>query len=343
MTPLEIEARKIFTDSDYSISDKHVKSAALDFIAIKSSQNYGFFLCKTLSSLDNFKKQHSIELKIISELFSGLPLLIAEKSSKTDPVVSNTIYMRHGIPSINIITLNNLLKSNLLPRFIAKRGGLFVRIDSEKFGNLQRDSGISISELSRESQIARKTLYSYIQEPKIVSKENIEKLSSIFNLKLEDITIESSVLEEQAIVLDEEEKGKITGPKNKLQEEINDVLQSIDKKPIESYWFTSVPFDGLSNVKETKGRLPINFVTGTATSSFSTRDMKRMESTASIIKILQDKRAVWISETENESIDKKQSPLVVLSIDELGKMMNIKELLIKLDKKRKEAYKKTKN
>ena len=153
--------------------------------------------------------------------------------------------------------------------------------------------------------------------------------------------IESSILEKGVLIADHDETEKVTAPKNKLQEEIDDVLQNLEKNPIKSYWFTSVPFDGLSNIKDTKGKLPLNFVTGTATSTFSKRDLNRMQSTASIIQILQDKRAVWISETENEMLDNSPSPLVVLTLDELGKMVNIKELLKKLDKKRKEAYKKS--
>ena len=81
---------------------------------------------------DNFKKSQVIELKIVSETFQGIPLIISMKN-KHKTFKDNVIYEKDNVKILTINTFQKILNNETKPSIYSKRGGEFVQIDPDKF------------------------------------------------------------------------------------------------------------------------------------------------------------------------------------------------------------------
>ena len=129
---LILQTEECFEQANYKIS-KIENSSCIDIIAenkdpisdgsysATDQTNLRIFL-KVLGNLNTFKDKQSKDMKLLSYIGGGVPLLIASRYSRQRKLEHGIVYTRYTISSINVKTLETLLKNNVNPSELAIRG-----------------------------------------------------------------------------------------------------------------------------------------------------------------------------------------------------------------------------
>ena len=96
-----------------------------------------------MTNVDSLSEDVANELKTLSSLLKGCPLLIGEKNGLNN-LEDDVIYFRFGIQAITHQTLRNNLLEGIPVKVYAGPGGLYVNIDEVKLRELREDKGISL-------------------------------------------------------------------------------------------------------------------------------------------------------------------------------------------------------
>jgi len=125
---------KIFEHTHFDLSTPLMGcGGCFDLIA---KQKNILILVKLLENIDSFREDQAYELRKLSSMLSGLPLLIGRNIRRSSELEDGVIYSRYEIPAISKETLRNLLVHHLPPLIYAHRGGLRVKIDGELSMNM---------------------------------------------------------------------------------------------------------------------------------------------------------------------------------------------------------------
>ncbi|TFG01147.1 MAG: helix-turn-helix domain-containing protein [Promethearchaeota archaeon] len=148
-----------------------------DFIVKKKNLS---FILKFFKNIDNIKEETVEGIKILSKLFNASPLLIGLKN-RYQEIEDNTIYIREELPIITIGTLKNILKQDLYPFILVRRGGGIVFLNGELMKKLREARRISRKELSEQIGVTKRTICSYESENMRPSKEIADKIQDILD------------------------------------------------------------------------------------------------------------------------------------------------------------------
>lgn len=156
-----------------------------DFLA-KIKENNEIILIKIAEKLSDKMLE---ELKKISNALEGIPLVIEEGLEE------DIIYSKRGMPMLNTKTLEKVLKKEDLPLIYINKGGVYVKINPQKFREKRKELGYSIGELAYKLGVSRKAAMGYergemdatismsLKLEKLLGDDVFEKLS-IEGLKL---------------------------------------------------------------------------------------------------------------------------------------------------------------
>ncbi len=355
---LESRVQGIFRLVGFEIITDTSGSASFDFFAYKKTPISSFvrqnYLVKVLIDLDVFRKQHGIELQILSDLFSATPLLVSETSGGED-MHDNTVYYRHKIPSVNTTTLKNLLVHSEKLYQYSVRGGYLIKISGQKLKDLREKHGLTQEQLAEILNISLKTLQRYEKDITDPNIENAQKIASYFN--------DTSIFE-QIVISPKKEQGQVgthqqaltnvdippemTKPKTKLQ---NIITFRLDQLGYVSLWFRSIPFDGfvllrkyVKKGKDTNKIMIDKNVCGTnipiLSGTIPSVHKKIIEKVHTSTKLshASTKKNLWVAQ-DNEQIKELKkcihktllNDLRIISIEELESLENkqLKEILLK--------------
>jgi len=148
-----------------------------DLIVRKKNQS---FILKFFKNIDNIKEETIKGVKILSKLFKANPLLIGIKN-RYQEIEDNTIYIRDDLPIVTIGTLENILKRELFPFVLIRRGGGIVFLNGGLMKELREAQRISRKELSEKIGVTKRTICSYESENMRPSKEIAEKIKAILD------------------------------------------------------------------------------------------------------------------------------------------------------------------
>jgi predicted transcriptional regulator len=118
------------------------------------------------------------DIKSLSTILKSKPLLIGIKN-RYQKLEDNTIYVRNGLPFITLNTLEKILKNNVYPYILAKRGGGVVYLDGVLMKELREQHSITRKELSEKLGITKRTVCSYENESMRPSEEMARKILNI--------------------------------------------------------------------------------------------------------------------------------------------------------------------
>ncbi|MHC1591313.1 MAG: helix-turn-helix domain-containing protein [Candidatus Helarchaeales archaeon] len=188
---------------------------------------------KCLHNVDNFRKQHKEELKIIADACQGVPLIIGEVNKQTK-LQDQVVYETGGIPVITFPTFMKIIVEKLFPHIYSKRGGQFVQIDNVKLGKRLKSRRISTSELARRVDISRRTINYYLKG---------EMDASIDTYRLLEKELEADIKKPINIFDWYYEGPRESPPEDDLKSNVDEQFRQIG---LQVLWTKKAPFDGVS-------------------------------------------------------------------------------------------------
>lgn len=144
--------------ADFILSEKcDIRPRSFD---VGARRDRTFLLIKVLSNIEGLGEDTSQEMRRLAVLFNGSPITIGEHTND-HPLETGAVYLRYGIPCINLETLHDFFIENVPPLVYAAPGGLYVEIDSETLRSLRESRNISLGELAKSLGVSRRTISKY--------------------------------------------------------------------------------------------------------------------------------------------------------------------------------------
>ena len=138
------------------------------------------FVIKILSNIDNISEDIFEEMKFFSKIVNAIPILIGEKNRRT--ILDDlTIYVRKRLPIINFNTFRSMIKDNIFPYIVAKRGGGAIFLDGNQLKLLREEKEISRKNFAEHIGITKRSLCSYERGVMRTSVDTAKKIEEILD------------------------------------------------------------------------------------------------------------------------------------------------------------------
>ena len=324
--PLFDLVKNILKQRGYTFLPLYHKSNCFDITAKKDN----ILFIKCIENADNFNKDQIIELKIVSETFQGIPLIISIKN-KHRTFKDNVIYEKDSVKILTIQTFQNILNNDAMPSVYSKRGGEFVQIDPDKFKEgllkLKRKSGkFNVNAFADDIGVTRRTI-SYYQKGEMAAKRSVfEKLTEKFG---SEVSKPINIFDWKP-----EPKEGLTYEKDDFENALSDQLEHIG---LQILWTKNSPFDGVTGKNYKKEVI----ITGIGKKSEKKHVLlKKAEGISKISDILNTLSMIVVEDDKVKEylLDEKllhdyKIPLLpVFQQDELDDIKDAKELISKIKK-----------
>jgi len=303
--------REILSNAGFYVSDLYsMRPIGFDLVARRDNS---LLIIKVLTNINSLSEEVASELKLLSKLLKGHPLLIGERGG-TGYLENDVVYDRFGIKTISIDTLESYLLDGTPLKVYAAPGGFYVNLDNEKLIRLRKKHNISIGSFARSVKVSRRTVRMY-EEGMNARVEFAQRIEDVLN---DTITVNINLLHKdkgQSIY------GKNTPhSKNKpdeqfkdLQKEIFSILKQVGYEIIP---MDRCPFDAVSKDKDR--------VLLTCIHKNDKNLIKRAQIVGSISKIT-EKHAVLFTEGNIKKHNIEGTPLIVKR--ELKKIRGPEEII----------------
>lgn len=303
---------------------KITKDAGFEVYIVEGPRKYCFnisakrddllLFIKILTNIDCITETQANELKFVASLFNAKTLVVGEKNRR-QKIEDDAIYIRYGIPTINVTTLAHILKNKMYPLIYAKRGGYYVRINGRLLRELRERMGLSLGELAEMVGVSRRAIYEYERDKMDATLDTAIKLEELFHIAiLKPIEIFNWIFD-----FSEEQLHPSLTSFEKL---VNAIFAKLGMKIM----FTDhTPFDAISVLKK---EFIITGLSDKLTKSIIENKIKIISKISSL------------TEREALIITSKTTPLGVyidipiISILELKKLRSAEEFAEKIDEKR---------
>ena len=117
-------------------------------------------IIKVLTNIDAMSENVARELRKLSILLKGCPLLVGERSG-TGVLREDVVYDRFGIQAITSETLRIHLLEGMPLEVYAAPGGLYVNLDQDKIKKFRTEQNISLGSFARSLKVSRRTIQMY--------------------------------------------------------------------------------------------------------------------------------------------------------------------------------------
>ena len=127
--------REILSNAGFYVSDLYsMRPIGFDLVARRDNS---LLIIKVLTNINALSEDVASELKLLSKLLKGQPLLIGERGG-TGYLEKDVVYDRFGIQTISLDTLESYLLDGTPIKIYAAPGGFYVRSVSLDPWSLQR-------------------------------------------------------------------------------------------------------------------------------------------------------------------------------------------------------------
>ncbi|GFO96940.1 hypothetical protein ig2599ANME_1135 [groundwater metagenome] len=117
-------------------------------------------LIKVLFNIDGLNEETANEMLFLSKHLNGNPIVIGEKT-RDHSLEAGVVYLRYGVPAIEINTLDDYFTENVPPLVYAEHGGLYVNIDGNILKEERIRKNISLGSLASSLGVSRRTISKY--------------------------------------------------------------------------------------------------------------------------------------------------------------------------------------
>jgi putative transcriptional regulator len=239
--------RETLSNAGFYVSDLYsLRPIGFDLVARRDNS---LLIIKVLTNINALSEDVAKELKVLSNLLKGNPLLIGERSG-VGLLEEDVVYDRFGIQAISPDTLrNHLLEGNPL-KIYAAPGGFYMKLDNEKLVKLRQQQKISLGSFARSVKVSRRTVRMYEDgmNARVEYALRIEDLLgdtitlSIDILKKDDKKPRSEEIKDQPVYIQ-----RYTNQLKDFQREIFSILKKVGYEIIP---MERCPFDAVSKDKE---------------------------------------------------------------------------------------------
>lgn len=330
------QTEECFEQANYKLS-KIENSSCIDIIAEPCEEiyiddqfqlnrtNLRIFL-KVLGNLNTFKDKQSKDIRLLSFMGGGVPLIIASRYSKNRLLEHGIVYTRYTISSINVTTLETLLKNNISPSEIAIRGKNqpLVSINGLELEKMLKSLvNFSQIEICQKLNISRQSLIAYQKETIKPTLSKYQELLTFLgeNLIENDLSeIDKKLRKPISLFLSDNRNIEINNPSfseldsvnnNELKVKIN---KHLEKLKFNKFWFQSLPWDGLITYRDNKSHFGHysndDFIKKVFTGVVDNQSdfdfhKKRLEKSSKVFDFLNQK-AIWLIDSDEiTSIDEE--------------------------------------
>jgi len=306
-TELLGDIREILINVGFYVSDLcSIRPIGFDLVARRDNS---LLIIKVLTNIDALSEDVAKELRVLSILLKGCPLLIGERGG-TGFLEDDVVYDRFGVQAITSETLRNHLLEGLPLRVYAAPGGLYVNLDREKLRKLREEQNISLGSFARFVRVSRRTasMYEDGMNARVEVVSRIEELlDSTVAMPIDILNPSSAGKKEVATFHGETERLR------EFKQEIFSILEHVGYKIIP---MERCPFEALSKDKE---RILL-----TCVHRYDRKLLKKAQIVSSISKIT-EKYAVVFTDKEVDKTNIEGTPLIVKK--ELKKIREPEEIL----------------
>ena len=249
-----------------------------DVIATSSDRQTSL-VTKVVENIDGTDKDILTELLLLGYFLKATPLLVGFFNRRHE-LEDNTIYFRLDghIIALNFNTFNQVIRYNIHPQRMAKRGGYMYQINGEELRELREEHMFSRKSLSERLQVSTKTIAEYERHKLIRSQvHHVEILEDIFQQELKQSVCIFDIPKKNKKIV---QNRPSSHQKNAgIAEEISEILSDLG---IFQYWTSKSPFDVFLVIPGAETRLQI--VSGIF-SNIQHEDLERLHKIAQIVKI----------------------------------------------------------
>jgi putative transcriptional regulator len=300
------EVRDTLIKSGFYVSELYtLRPIGFDLVARRDNS---LLIIKVLTNIDAMTEEVSKELRTLSILLNGCPLIIGIRSG-TGILGEDTVYDRFGIQVITSETLKNHLLEGATLEVFAAPGGLYVNLNNDKIKKLRTEQNISLGSFARSLRVTRRTVQMYEDG----MNASIEVAIRIENLLGENVTDPIDIFNRKIPKNQIQPKSVDTEGFRKFQRDVFSILEQVGYKvvPLER-----APFEAVSQDKKK--------ILLTCVDEYNKKLLKKAKVVGSISKIT-EKHAVLIT---NKDVNKKSlegTPLIIKK--ELKKLRGPEEIL----------------
>ena len=303
--------RDILSNAGFYVSDLYsMRPIGFDLVARRDNS---LLIIKVLTNINAISEDVANELKLLSELLQGQPLLIGERGG-TSYLEKDVVYDRFGIKTISIETLESYLLDGTPLKVYAAPGGFYVNIDKDKLIKLRKKQNISIGSFARSVKVSRRAVRMY-EEGMNARVEYAERMEELLrdNITLE-INLINKIKEKKSNIRNIPISGKKPDEQYRdFQKEIFGILKKVGYEIIP---MDRCPFDAVSKDKDK--------VLLTTVHKYNDKLIKRAQIMSSISKIT-EKHAVFFTEDKIKKNNIEGTPLIVKR--ELKKIRGPEEII----------------
>jgi putative transcriptional regulator len=300
------EVRDILIKAGFYVSDLYtLRPVGFDLVARRDNS---LLIIKVLTNIDALSEEVARELRTLSVLLKGCPLLIGDRSA-TSILEEDVVYDRFSVQAINFKTLKNHILDGMPLEVYAAPGGLYVNLDSEKIKKLRMEESISLGSFARAIKVSRRTVQMY---------EEGMNASVEIAIRIEDF-LDSNVTIPIDLVKNNIKENELNSPSyetqqyRSFQKEIFSILKQLGYKVIP---LERAPFEAISQNKKK--------VLLTCIDEYNQKLLRKARIVNSISKIT-EKHAVLITNKDINKTSIGGTPLIVKK--ELKKTRGPEELL----------------
>jgi len=300
------EVRDTLVKAGFYVSKLYsIRSIGFDLVARRDNS---LLIIKVLTNIDAISDDVAQELRTLSALLKGCPLLIGKRSG-TGILRDNVVYDRFGIQTITSETFRLHLLEGMPPEVYAAPGGLYVNLDQDKIKQLRTEENISLGSFARSLKVSRRTVQMYEDG----MNASVEVAIRIENSLGANITTPVDILKPQTLKKEVKSASLETEGFQKFQREIFSILEHVGYKVIP---LEKAPFEAVSQDKKK--------ILLTCVDEYNKKLLRKAQVISSISKIT-ERHAVLIIDKDINKTSIEGTPLIVKK--ELKKVRGPEEIL----------------
>jgi putative transcriptional regulator len=291
-TELLGEVRDTLTNAGFYVSELYnMRPIGFDIIARRDNS---LLIIKVLTNIDAMTQDVAEELRTLSTLLKGSPLLIGHRSG-LGQLEEDVVYDRFGIQAIAYETFKNHLLEGMPLEVYAAPGGLYVNLDREKIKNIRQEQNISLGSFARSLKVSRRTVQMYEEG----MNASVEVALRIENLLGTDITVPINILQRKIQVKKLKKSSTELPVFQDFQREVFSILEQVGYKVIP---MERCPFEAVSQDKKK--------ILLTCVDRYDKKLLKKAKVVSSISNIT-EKHAVIIPDKDVHKTNIEGTPLIV--------------------------------
>jgi putative transcriptional regulator len=304
--------RNVLQKSGFEVSEEFVgRTICFDVIARRDKT---LLVIKVLVNIDSLNKSSANELKVISNLLGGSPIVVGIHSG-CGIIEDGAVYLRHNVPIMSPQTVTEYFYDDRPPLVFAAPGGFFVKIDGDKLKKIRKEKGLSLGAIAEAIGVSRRAVQMY--------EDGMSAMVDIA-IKLEDFINEPIIIPSDP--LDAKFKpAKIDDLKCELGAGKRSNLEVIDHLTVLGYDVIHTrysPFDAITEKKK------ILILTGIER---KTKYLKRRAKVIHNISQLVEKHSVFIVQKSESLPNIEGTP--VIALEELLSIEDSNEILELINKR----------